>query len=249
MPDNKHRFPKRGGPKPPRKAPPPLKKPEEEPAAPPEPEPSEPPQPAKPSGKGKPPKPRPNHVQPPVKQPNPPADPKPSGKADPLDTNELNLDSLNGLFSRTQHLRFIPDATGFMFIIEATWEELSSIDHNFAKLVPLSVFTYYCFIAYWKRVYNIFNAQDLDEALISQQLEKACSCDLVLPKPIWVWLAGLGDIVDPNRREWQIMLETFPSEVVSQNGLSGYNGRVERENYGMGVNPISYEKDSLLKKR
>lgn len=160
-------------------------------------------------------------------KPPPPSKPppKPIAAKDPLELPEFNSPTLRGLYPRPQQLIHKCDASGYMSLVEITWETLTAIDPQFGTLVPYSVFVYHAVIAYWYRIYHILESQGKDPHDNAKALRLAINHELCIPKPLWIWLSGIGDMIDPNRREWHYEQVALP-QLQIRHGISGYFQRM-----------------------
>lgn len=148
---------------------------------------------------------------------------------DPLEIPETLVLGLSGLSLRPGKLRYRVDASGYIDLVRATYDEYNALDRYFERTISPAMFEYYCVSAYWLRCYQILFDSGRDVHRTYRQLQQVFPEDFVLPAPISAWLAGMGNFTDPAQRQFELDIQE-PGPGASVGGITGGFGNIGPQN-------------------
>ena len=148
---------------------------------------------------------------------------------DILDNNvDILIEGISGFVEEKMFTKFKLDYSGFMTLVKASYIAQVTTDRVLAKFVSESMFTYYCVLVFWRRIFQI----DC-ESTGGTELKKLSQVlgEVSLPTDIQFYLDGLGNITDSESQTWKLEPQSHPTNLVVSGGASGSYGQVNAQTH------------------
>lgn len=145
-------------------------------------------------------------------------------------TEAILIEGTIGFIQRTRNRDFQVDFSAYLSLIEASYDAQTTKDSGLAKHVSRSMYTYYCIILLWDRLYEILSSRGIF-LLESQRIKALLGAEIEIPTDIGVYLASLGDITDPSGRQARLTLAGELLLQAAAGGAHGSFGRVGAANH------------------
>lgn len=123
-------------------------------------------------------------------------------KNDPMIKDGVLVDGICGMVEDTKHRDFAIDMSGFSELVRSSYNAQISFDRGIRKFISLSGYQYYCTILLWRRLWQIESERGKSEEY--EELTTVLKFKMPVPDDIYYYLAGIGDLVDPSAREFQL---------------------------------------------
>lgn len=127
-------------------------------------------------------------------------------KNDPCELDEVFVNGLSGMALRSQKLKFSVDFSGYLDLSDQVYNKIAGLDRYWQRSITPAMWNYYTVTMLWMRIFKIREQQGYDNSQLASRLRNALPDTIILPKPLMVYLQSIGDLLDPNQRQWEIEL-------------------------------------------
>lgn len=148
---------------------------------------------------------------------------------DPADVEDFKVLGFEGFATRKPKAKVQLDYSGFLDLIEETYNQLKATDKYIERTISHSMFSYYCIVLLYQRMYTVRADQGHDFDDLKSDIDRALAFDPVIPKPIAHYLNQVGVFTDNNRRSWILQFHELDDTVYDT--VSGGYGRVTAETH------------------
>ncbi len=145
-------------------------------------------------------------------------------KNDPLISDSVLIDGVNGFVERTRQRHFQLDYSAYISLVRASYDAQVTFDRGFRKYVSYGMYQYYAVILLWRRLLYV-TSQRGQRAIDYERLIKYLNFEIPEPSDIAMYLNSIGDIIDFSSRHFILELQTYfaPLRV---GGIQGTFGQI-----------------------